>query len=189
MTISQIVAILMLLQAFGVDTTTLNKVHDILIPPIVATVQQTTTEPVANPTQTTPVFGSVPCVDSPIFNLVPDKTTVPNRGRVTFTGEVDSFCNKTAVPFQVHEIINGNSALVFDSNIAWTCENQPPHKASCTAGSNNASNPVEWGIGQANGGEARMSFDFFLNNVPSVDFVISSMGQSATTTLTLDASN
>ena len=165
MTTLQIMSILMLLQAFGVDTATLNKVHDILIPPVVAIVQQTTTttEPAVSPTtQTTPIFGSVPCVDSPVFNFVPTMTEVPYGATVYFNGNVQSSCTGKYLPYGANGWhVKGN--INVDGNI-----------------SNGNSDYNNYIFGETNNGTHATTTAYI---------VISSMGQSATTTLTLDASN
>ena len=159
----QIFAILSILQAFGVSTSTVNQVRDILIPPIVATVQQTTTEPVAtSTTQTTPMFGSVPCVDSPIFNLIPTMTEVPYGATVYFNGNVQSSCT--------------GKYLLYGTN-GWHVQGNINVDGNISNGNPDYNN---YTFGEINNG---------MHATTTAYVVISSMGQSATTTLVLDASN
>lgn len=166
MTTLMVKAIIALLLAFGVDQPTVTNVQNILSVaqtiPATTTIQQTTTEPVATSTQTTPMFGSVPCVDNPVFNFVPTMTEVPYGATVYFNGNVQSSCSGKYLPYGANGWhVKGN--INVDGNI-----------------SNGNSDYNNYIFGETNNGTHATTTAYI---------VISSMGQSATTTLMLDASN
>lgn len=160
MNLLQINAILSLLMAFGVDTSVLNKVHDILIPPVVS---------VATSTQqtTNPVFIPSPVIQTPI---------VPNQpiqfGSVTQAPAPAVICDDTPVitvtPF-VHVkgkdivlttpvVLNGEGSFDYDeTHIVWLATSA---KSKCNS---------KWTISQT--GTRGVATQ---NGTPSDDFPISS---------------
>jgi len=156
-------AIIALLLAFGIDQPTVNNVQNILVatqtPQVTTQQTTTTTEPVATSTQTTPLFGSVPCVDSPIFNFAVSKTEVPYGQSANFEGGVQSSCTGKYLPYGQWKVTGNDD----DGNLQRGVYTYDLYR-----------------FGKRNWGT---------HATTTWDIVISSMGQSATTTLTLDASN
>lgn len=120
MTLIQINCILAVLMAFGVDTSTLTKVHDILIPPVA--IVGTTTPSIQTPFVPTPVVQTPIVPNQPIqFGSVapaPVAVTCDNTPVITVTPFVHVNGKDTILPTPV--ILQGEGTFDYDStHIVW----------------------------------------------------------------------